>query len=56
MKIINLFDRFRKIVWIIVFGMVISGVEGCRRGPSTTKLNNKKIKKGRPIPCPIKDC
>ncbi len=38
-------------------GAVLFGAEGCRKGPSSThKTNKKKVKRGKPIPCPIKDC
>ena len=47
---------WRKTISILMIACMIFGVEGCRKGPTPTKKNTKKIKKGKPIPCPIKDC
>ena len=35
---------------------ILIASEGCRKGPSKTKRNTTKIKKGKPMPCPLKDC
>jgi hypothetical protein len=44
-------------IFLIAFLLVVVlPHEGCRKGPSQSKKNNKKIKKGKPIPCPLKDC
>lgn len=48
--------NYSKILIMSILGIVLIGSEGCRKGPSSTKKNNKKVKKGKPIPCPIKDC
>lgn len=41
---------------MLMMGAILIGAEGCRKGPSKSKRNTKKIKRGKPIPCPIKDC
>jgi len=48
--------KLKRFIWILLIGSMILGTEACKKGPSNTKKNNKKIKKGKPIPCPIKDC
>ena len=48
--------RFSKLLAFSLLALVLFGSEGCRKGPTTSKKNTKKIKKGKPIPCPIKDC
>ena len=49
--------KFNKAILILFIGAILIGSEGCKKGPSSShKKNNKKIKRGKPIPCPIKDC
>ena len=48
--------KIRTFVWMLVIGFTILGTEGCRKGPSASKKNSKKIRKGKPVPCPMKDC
>lgn len=44
----------KKITRITLILFLIAGViAGCQKGPSSSK---RQIKKGDPIPCPIKDC
>lgn len=38
---------------LLVITMALSG---CRKGPSASYDSSKKLKRGKPIPCPIKDC
>lgn len=47
--------RFKYIVGLFLLSsMIILG--GCRKGPSSSYSKKKQIKRGKPIPCPIKDC
>ena len=48
--------RIRNFIGMLLIAFTILGTEGCRKGPSTSKKNNKKIKSGKPMPCPLKDC
>lgn len=46
--------KFRLVsVWIM--GLLIA-VSACHPGPSSSINKKKQIKKGKPIPCPVKDC
>lgn len=46
-------NRFFILLSLVTILMV---ADGCRKGPSKTKRNTTKIKKGKPMPCPLKDC
>lgn len=49
--------RFTKAILILFLGAILIGSEGCRKRPSSShQKNKKKVKRGKPIPCPIKDC
>ena len=48
--------NWKKIIYVVLISVFVIGLEGCKKGPSSSTKNNKKIKKGKPIPCPIKDC
>lgn len=44
-----------KLFFTLCLALFLSiGTQSCRKGP--TKTHRGKIKKGKPIPCPIKDC
>jgi len=45
----------RALFLLLILAMALPN-EGCKKGPSKSRKNNKKVKKGKPIPCPIKDC
>lgn len=42
--------------FIMLLFLVALTLGGCRKGPSATYDNSKRIKRGKPVPCPIKDC
>ena len=48
--------KLHRVFVILFLSLLVLGTEGCRKGPSPSKKNTKKVKKGKPIPCPIKDC
>ncbi len=48
--------KIGRIFLILSFTLLVIGMDGCKKAPSSSKKNTKKIKKGKPIPCPIKDC
>ncbi len=49
--------KISKITFILFLGIILIGSEGCRKGPTAShKKNKKKVKRGKPLPCPIKDC
>ena len=46
-----------KFFFILLLGSVVVGASGCRKGPvASHQKNKKKVKRGRPLPCPVKDC
>lgn len=49
--------RISRIIWMFFLALILVGSDGCKKGPSSThQKNKKKVKRGKPLPCPIKDC
>jgi hypothetical protein len=45
-----------KLLFVLSLLAIMTVADGCKKGPSKTKYNTTKVKKGKPLPCPLKDC
>jgi hypothetical protein len=48
--------KMNRVFMILSMVAILMVADGCRKGPSQSKRNTTKIKKGKPMPCPLKDC
>ncbi|RED93187.1 hypothetical protein C7460_12626 [Marinoscillum furvescens DSM 4134] len=47
--------KWRGIGLLVLLSLAVT-FSACRKGPSSSIDKKRQIKKGKPIPCPIKDC
>jgi len=48
--------KLKKLFILLSLLAIMAVADGCKKGPSKTKYNTTKVKKGKPLPCPVKDC